>query len=102
VIEAYRPFIAELAASGPFGHISTFHGSMVVTPDGIRAFGRLLDAWRESGIAAVANAYVAPIDIEGRDTMVPLLGGLFSAPFRDFQAIDDAERWIREQLASAG
>ncbi len=101
VIEAYRPFIAELAARGAFGHISLFHGSMVVTPDGIRAFGRLLDAWRASGIESVANAYVAPPGIEGRDTMMPLLGGLFRSPFREFEAIADAERWIRDELASA-
>ncbi|WP_397572856.1 hypothetical protein [Silanimonas sp.] len=33
VIRAYRPLLQRLADGGPFAHVSTFHRSMLATPD---------------------------------------------------------------------
>lgn len=103
VIRAYRPLLQRLADGGPFGHVSAFHRSMLATPDALGAFDLLLGEWRRSGLAPVANAYVAPADIEGRGLMMPVFAKVFDgfSPFRNFERFEDAEAWVRQQLAGA-
>lgn len=100
VIRAYRPLLQRLAEGGPFGHVSFFHRSMLATPDAMQAFDHLLSEWRHSGLSPVANAYVAPADIEGRSRMIPIFAKVFSgfSPFRDFESFDEAEAWVRQRL----
>ena len=102
VIRAYRPLLQRLADGGPFAHVSTFHRSMLATPDALEAFDQLLGEWRRSGLAPIANAYVAAADIEGRSLMMPIFANVFSgfSPFREFDRFDAAEAWARQQLAA--
>lgn len=104
VIRAYRPLLQQLADGGPYGHISVFHRSMLATPDTLRALDELLGEWRRSGLAPVANAYVAGADVEGRNIMMPMFAKVFSdfSQFRDFRRIDEAEAWVTDALRSAG
>jgi hypothetical protein len=103
VIRAYRPLLQRLADGGPFAHLSTFHRSMLTTPDALGAFDHLLGEWRRSGLSPIANAYVATADIEGRGLMMPVFAKVFAgfSPFRDFEHFVDAEAWVRQQLAAA-
>jgi hypothetical protein len=102
VIRAYRPLLQRLADGGPFAHVSTFHRSMLATPDALDAFDQLLGEWRSSGLAPIANAYVAASDIEGRGLMMPIFASVFSgfSPFREFDRFEAAEAWVRQQLAA--
>jgi hypothetical protein len=63
----------------------------------------LLGEWRRSGLAPIANAYVAAADIEGRGLMMPIFASVFSgfSPFREFDRFEAAEAWVRQQLAAA-
>jgi len=103
VIRAYRPLLQRLADGGPFAHVSTFHRSMLATPDALEAFDQLLGEWRRSGLAPIAHAYVAAADIEGRNVMMPIFANVFSgfSPFREFERFEEAEAWVRQQLATA-
>jgi hypothetical protein len=103
VVRAYQPLLQRLADAGPFGHISVFHESMLATPDALHAFDALLGEWRRTGLAPLANAYVADADVEGRDIMMPVFAKVFSgfSPFRDFHNIEEAEGWIGAALAAA-
>lgn len=103
VVRAYQPLLQRLADGGPFGHVSVFHQSMLATPGALDALEGLLVEWLRSGLAPVANAYVAADDVKGRDVMMPTFARVFSgfSPFRDFRAVDDAERWITDSLAKA-
>lgn len=104
VVRAYRPLLQQLADGGPYGHISVFHRSMLATPDTLHAFNELLAEWRRSGLAPVANAYVAADEVEGRNIMMPVFAKVFAGfgPFRDFRHIDEAEAWVTDALRSAG
>lgn len=104
VIRAYQPLLQRLADGGPFAHVSVFHGSMLATPAALDAFDQLLGEWRRSGIAPIANAYVAAADIEGRSLMMPIFASVFSgfSPFREFDRLEEAEAWVRQRLAAVG
>ena len=101
LLRAYRPLLVELSGRGAYGHITTFHGSMLATPDALDAFGGLLAEWRTHGIMPSANAYVADAAVEGRSVMMPIFEKLFAGPvpFRAFHRADEAEAWIGDVLA---
>ncbi|GAB3728623.1 hypothetical protein GCM10028794_02250 [Silanimonas algicola] len=101
---AYTPVMAAMAADGPFGHISTFHGSMLATPEALQAFTRLLDEWRASGLIPTVNAYVVAADVEGRNLLLPRYAAAFGreARFRAFEDLESAEAWVVAQLAEHG
>ena len=104
VIRAYQPLLQRLADGGPYAHISVFHRSMLITPDALEAFDRLLAEWRRSGLAPVANAYVAATDVEGRNLMMGVFSEVFErfSRFRAFHELAAAEAWIRAELAGPG
>jgi len=104
VVRQFRPVLARLADAGSFGHISVFHRSMLATPDALQALAALLAEWKRSGIAPIANAYVASDTVEGRGIMLPVFARAFEGfgPFRGFERLDDAEDWITTALRDAG
>jgi hypothetical protein len=103
VVRAYQPLLQQLADAGPYGHISVFHRSMLATPDALHAFDGLLAEWRHSGLAPVANAYVAADDVEGRNVMMPVFAQVFAgfSPFRDFRTVEEAEQWVGDAMTLA-
>lgn len=100
VVRAFRPVLAQLADAGPFAHISVFHRSMLATPDALASFAALLAEWKRSGLAPMANAYVAGSEVEGSGLMMPVFARAFDGfgQFRAFQRLDEAERWIATAL----
>jgi hypothetical protein len=104
VVRTYRPVLAQLADAGPFAHITVFHRSMLATPDAMQAFAGLLAEWKRSGLAPIANAYVAGVEVEGSAIMLPMFARAFEGfgPFRGFQQLDAAEDWVGAALREAG
>lgn len=104
VVREFRPVLARLADAGPFGHISVFHRSMLATPDALASLAALLAEWKQSGLAPIANAYVAGEAVEGRGIMLPVFARAFDGfgPFRGFHHLDEAEAWIAAALHEAG
>ena len=98
--EVYTPVMAAMAEAGPFGHISTFHESMLATPDALTALARLLDEWRQSGLLPAVNAYVASKDVEGRNFVLPHYAAAFGpqAVFKAFEDLNAAEQWVASHL----
>lgn len=100
VREAYTPIFAEAAAQGPFAHISSFHGSMLATPEAFAAFAALIAEWRAAGIAPAANAYVVTPEVEGRNLMLAYYRHAWSdLPFEVFERQEDAEAWIAKTMS---
>lgn len=99
---AYTPVMASMAADGPFGHISTFHESMLATPDAFAAFAALLAEWKAMGILPTANAYVAGPEVEGLTIVQAHYRRAWDgARFEFFEHRDEAEAWIARMLAEA-
>jgi hypothetical protein len=98
---SYTPIMAAMAADGPFGHVSTFHRSMLATPEALQAFAQLLDDWRASGSIPTVNAYVVAPDVEGRNLLLPRYAAAFGpqARFKAFEDLQSAEAWVAAQLA---
>lgn len=100
--KAYTPIMATMAADGPFGHISTFHESMLATPEAFDAFAALLDGWCNAGILPAVNAYVIARDVEGRNLLLPRYAAAFPATcrFSAFEQPADAEAWVARELSA--
>lgn len=98
MLATYRPLLEELAGKGPYGHICTFHESMMFTSGAVQAFEDLIRAWKLSGILPSAVAHVAASDVEGRQIMVPIFARQFAdlLPFRDFHTMEAAETWVTQ------
>lgn len=99
--ETYTPTMAAMAAEGPFGHISTFHESMLATPEALEDFAQLLQEWRQGGLRPTVNAYVARADVEGRNLVLPRYAAAFGADarFGAFEDLESAEAWVSATLA---
>ena len=98
--KAYTPIMASMAAGGPFGHVSTFRGSMLATPEAFEAFATLLEDWRQSGVLPAVNAYVVPLDVEGRNFVLPRYAAAFpvTSRFAAFEQLAEAEAWVAREL----
>jgi hypothetical protein len=98
--EIHTPTFRDAAAQGPFGHITTFHASMLATPDAFAAFGALLAEWKAAGILPTANAYVVGPEVEGVTIVQSHYRRAWEgACFEIFQQRDEAEAWIARALA---
>ncbi|WP_397607258.1 hypothetical protein [Silanimonas sp.] len=99
---AYTPIMASMAEDGAFGHISTFHESMLATPEAFAAFGALLVEWKAAGILPTANAYVVGPEVEGVTIVQSHYRRAWEgACFEIFERRDEAEAWIARMLAEA-
>ena len=100
---AYTPIMAAMAMEGPFGHISTFHESMLATPEAFEAFAALLESWRASGILPAVNAYVVAREVEGRNLVLPRYAAAFPSTcrFAAFETLPEAEAWVACELPAS-
>ena len=97
---AHTPTFRAAAALGPFGHISTFHESMLATPEAFSAFAGLLAEWKAMGILPTASAYVVGPEVEGRVFVEAHYRRAWEGiTFEIFDRRDDAEAWIARMLA---
>ncbi|MGL6290964.1 MAG: hypothetical protein ACRC2H_09775 [Silanimonas sp.] len=95
VRDVHTPNFAAAAANGPYAHISTFHGSMLATPEAFEAFAALVAEWRAMGILPAANAYVAASDVEGRTFVADHYRRAWAdTPCEVFERREDAEAWV--------
>ena len=96
----HTPTFRDAAALGSFGHISTFHESMLATPDAFAAFTALLADWKAMGILPTASAYVVAPEVEGRVFVEAHYRRAWEgSPFEIFERRGDAEAWIARMLA---
>ncbi len=100
---AYTPIMASMAADGPFGHISTFHESMLATPEAFEAFATLLEDWRRAEILPAVNAYVVARDVEGRHFVLPRYAAALPSTcrFSAFEQLTEAEAWLAHELTAS-
>lgn len=97
---AYTPIMASMAADGPFGHISTFHESMLATPEAFTTFAALIAEWKAMGILPTASAYVVGHDVEGKTIVEAHYRRAWEGALLEiFQQRDEAEAWIARALA---
>ena len=100
--EIHTPTFRDAASRGPFGHISTFHASMLATPDAFTAFGALLTEWKAMGILPMASAYVVAPGVEGKTIVEAHYRRAWEGiPFEIFERRDEAEAWIAGVMAGA-
>ena len=98
--EAHTPTFREAAVRGPFGHITTFHSSMLATPDAFTAFTALVAEWRAMGIVPTANAYVVGPEVEGATIVKPHYRRAWDGTsFEIFEHRDEAEAWVAQLLS---
>ncbi|MCZ8166069.1 hypothetical protein [Silanimonas sp.] len=97
---AYTPIMASMAADGPFGHISTFHESMLATPEAFTTFAALIADWKAMGILPTASAYVVGPDVEGKTIVEAHYRRAWEGALLEiFEQRDEAEAWIARALA---
>lgn len=97
---AYTPIMASMAADGPFGHISTFHESMLATPEAFTTFAALIADWKAMGILPTASAYVVGPNVEGKTIVEAHYRRAWEgAVLEIFEHRDEAEAWIARALA---
>lgn len=100
--EVHTPTFRDAAAKGPFGHISTFHASMLATPDAFDAFAALIADWKAMGILPAASAYVVAPEVEGSTIVLTHYRRAWAGlTFEVFERRDDAEAWIAGILRGA-
>ncbi|WP_397595747.1 hypothetical protein [Silanimonas sp.] len=100
--EIHTTTFRDAAAQGPFGHITTFHASMLATPDAFTAFAALLAEWMSMGIIPTASAYVVGPEVEGKTIVeTHYRRAREGACFEIFERRDEAEAWIARMLAEA-
>jgi hypothetical protein len=100
VREIHTPTFRDAAARGPFGHITTFHVSMLATPDAFIAFAALIAEWNGMGILPTASAYVVGPEVEGKTIVEAHYRRAWEGTrFEIFEHRDEAEAWIARSLA---
>lgn len=100
VREIHTPTFRDAAARGPFGHITTFHVSMMATPDAFTAFAALIAEWNGIGILPTASAYVVGPGVEGKSIVeIHYRRAWEGTRFEIFEHRDEAEAWIARALA---
>lgn len=100
VREVHTLTFREAAAHGPFGHITTFHVSMLATPDAFTAFAALIAEWKAMGILPIANAYVVGPEVEGVTIVQAHYRRAWEGTaFEIFDRREDAEAWMARTLA---
>lgn len=100
VREIHTPAFRDAAARGPFGHITTFHASMLATPDAFTAFAALIAEWKAMGILPTASAYVVGPEVEGKTIVEAHYRRAWEGALLEiFEQRDEAEAWIARALA---
>ncbi len=97
-------FYAEVAARGPYVLLTTFHASMMMSPEAIAMIRALVLRLRDRGEAMVACAHVVAQDVEGRELMGDVYVGIYAGagiPYRMFDDEGPARTWLFEQLAES-
>lgn len=90
-------FLAKIASRGPFFEIVSFSESVLASLEVMEAHRQLLVMLKGAGFAHKATAYVIPAELEGAEFTGPIAAQNYAAvewPFKIFQCIDEAEKWI--------
>ncbi len=98
-----EPFYAEVAARGPYVLMTTFHASMMMSPETIAMIRVVVQRLCRRGEAMVACAHVTTQDVEGRELMCDVYAGIYGPagiPYRMFDDEARARAWLFEQLAA--
>ena len=91
-------FLAQVASQGPFFEIVNFSESVLASLEVMEAHRQLLVMLKGAGFAHKATAYVIPSELEGAEFTGPIAAQNYAAvdwPFKIFQCMDDAEKWIK-------
>lgn len=96
-------FYRNIATDRRIGGITVFHESMMLTMDAIEAYRDLIVQELSLLPQGIVIAHVASPEVEASK----LIPGIFArkvfeplrVPYRFFDNLADAERWIREQIA---
>ena len=78
--------------------IIIFQGSMKVTPDAVDLFAKVLQKQKTESTKTLSVAYVAPLDIEDRNSTCTLFQEIFyqnGIAWQVFEKLDDAQEWAR-------
>ena len=98
---AWIRLFSALPLEGGYAEFTTIRGSLIASPDAIAAFRKLLYSNNASGRAPRAVAWVVGAEVEGGRLMLPMFAEIHAEArrvFRAFDAIDEADRWLRERL----
>ncbi len=94
-------FYTEVAARGPYVLLTTFHVSMMMSPETIAIVRALVQRLRVRGQAMVACAHVTGLDVEGREIMGDVYGDIYGqagVPYSMFTDEAQARAWLFAQL----
>ena len=95
-------FYTEVAARGPYLLLTTFHASMMMSPEAIAVVRALVRRLCDKGQAMVACAHAAAPDVEGRELIGDVYASIYAQAGIPYRMFDDdalARAWLFEQLA---
>lgn len=99
---ALSPYVLQLKNGGPWAGLALIKGSMLSTPDGMEALGRVtVDGAKNYG--CIANVIVASSDVAGRGVIESQFQRIYEGvcDYAFFDDLDEAKKWLITLLQSS-